>query len=47
MSSPVYTASTPGRARAASVSIERMRAWASGERTIAANSIPGRTMSST
>ena len=29
-SGPVNTATTPGRARAALVSIERMRAWASG-----------------
>ena len=47
MSAPVNTASTPGRALAASVSIEVITACASGERTIAAKSIPGRTMSST
>jgi hypothetical protein len=46
MSSPVKTASTPGRALAASVSIETIFACASGERTIAAYSMPGRTMSS-
>ena len=36
-----------GARRAAAVSIEMIRACASGERTIAANSIPARTMSST
>jgi hypothetical protein len=46
-SSPVKTASTPGCALAAVVSIETIRAWASGERTIAAYSMPGITMSST
>ena len=35
-SAPVSTASTPGMVRASAVSIERMRAWACGERTRAA-----------
>ena len=45
-SSWVYTATTPGAALASEVSIETMSAWASGERTTAMCSIPGRTMSS-
>jgi hypothetical protein len=47
MSSPVYTATTPGRSRAAEASIETIRAWASGERTKATHSVPARLMSST
>ena len=41
------TAMTPGRALAAEVSIETMFAWASGERTQAAQSWPTSVMSST
>ena len=44
--SPVTTATTPSIASAAEASIERIRAWATGERTIAMWSMPGRTMSS-
>jgi hypothetical protein len=46
-SSPVTTATTPGRASAAEVSIELMRAWATGLRRIDMWSMPGRLMSST
>ena len=41
-SSPVRMASTPGRARAALVSIETMRAWAWGERRKTRCAWPGR-----
>ena len=47
MSSPVKTAWIPGRSAAAEASIETILAWASGERTNAAQSIAGRAMSST
>ena len=47
MSSPVKTAITPGCSRAAVVSIDRIFAWASEDRTSAACSMPGSTMSST
>ena len=40
MSSAVSTATTPGCAAASEVSIELKVAFASGERTIAANSMP-------
>ena len=43
-SRPATTAMTPGAAFAAAVSIERMRAWACGERTNAA--CPARALSS-
>ena len=46
MSSPVNTALMPGRAVAAELSIETILALASGERTIAAHSVPGSEMSS-
>ncbi len=47
MSSPVNTAWTPSRRWVAwEVSIEVIRAWASGERTSAAQSVPGSEMSS-
>ncbi len=46
MSSAVRTATTPGWAAASEVSIEEKVAFASGERTIAACSIPCRCMSS-
>ena len=45
-SSPVNTATTPGAALASDVSIEVIVACASGERTTAMCSIPGRAMSS-
>ena len=45
-SAPVSTASTPGIARAAAVSIELMRAWACGERSTNARAWPGRSKSS-
>jgi hypothetical protein len=45
-SSPVRTATTPSRSFAAAVSIDAIAACASGERTIAAYSIPGSWMSS-
>ena len=38
---PVSTACTPGRARAAAVSIDTIRACACGERSTAACSMPG------
>jgi hypothetical protein len=44
---PVSTACTPSYASAPDVSIDSMRACASGERTNAAHSIPGSVMSST
>ena len=47
MSSPVKTAFTPGRASALDASIESTLACASGERTTAAQSMPGRARSST
>ena len=40
-SAPVTMAFTPGIAAAAVVSMERMRAWAWGERTIAPSNMPG------
>ena len=40
-SSPVYTATTPAAALAADVSMERMRARATGLRTSANHSAPG------
>ena len=43
---PVNTPTTPGAVRAFSTSIERMRAWANGERRTAACVIPGRLRSS-
>ncbi len=46
-SAPVSTATTPGSARAAETSTESTRAWAIGERTNAACSMPGSLMSST
>ncbi len=46
MSSPVNTATTSSRAAAAEVSIEVIRACASGERTMAAHRVPGTVMSS-
>src|SRR4051812_24325583 len=46
-SSPAYTARTPGSASAALLSSDVIFACASGERTNAAYSIPGRTTSST
>jgi hypothetical protein len=46
MSSPVRTATTPSRSRAADVSMEVIAACASGERTTTAWSAPGRLMSS-
>jgi hypothetical protein len=46
-SSLVKTATTPSRSLAAEVSIETIFAWASGERTHAAQSWPVRLMSST
>jgi hypothetical protein len=46
-SSPVKTAATPGRSRAADASIEVIFAWACGERTNATQSVPGSAMSST
>src|SRR4051812_23302916 len=46
-SRPVMTAWTFGRASAAEVSMETIRAWASGLRRIAPCSVPGRRMSST
>src|SRR6185295_15421526 len=46
MSAAVTTASTPGSARAAVVSIRRTRAWACGLRTIAAWATPGISRSS-
>jgi hypothetical protein len=46
-SSPVNTATTPGSARAALVSIDRIRAWACGLRSTAPCSIPGTVMSPT
>ena len=45
-SRPVTTACTRGSASAAAVSIETIRAWASGLRRIAPWSIPRTTMSS-
>ncbi len=45
-SAPVKTAWTPGHSRAAAVSIDVIRAFASGERTSDAHSIPGSEMSS-
>ncbi len=45
--SPVNTRRTPGMAQALDVSIERIRACATGERRISMWSIPGRVMSST
>ena len=47
ISSPVTTATTPGSAAAADVSIESMRACAYGLRRISMWSIPGSMMSST
>ncbi len=47
MSAPVKTATTSSRASAALVSMLTIVAWASGERTTTACSIPGRVMSST
>src|SRR5918993_698584 len=46
-SAPVTTATTPGSAAAAEVSMDAMRAWGTGLRRTAACSIPGRTTSST
>src|SRR5215207_8040895 len=46
-SAPVTTATTPGSAAAAEVSMDAMRAWGTGLRRTAACSIRGRTMSST
>jgi hypothetical protein len=46
-SAPVSTASTPGAAFARPVSIERIRAWAWGERSTQPNAVPGSTMSPT
>ena len=40
-SAPVITALTPGSAAAFEVSIERMRAWACGERRMRPISMPG------
>ena len=45
-SSPVITATTPGSASAALLSIERMRAWACGLRSAAACAMFGSVMSS-
>ena len=45
-SAPVTTANTPGSARAASASMETMRACACGLRTMAAWSMPRTRMSS-
>jgi hypothetical protein len=47
MSEPLKTATTPGAARAALASMRPMRACASGERTICAQSSPGLRRSST
>ncbi len=47
MSSPLSTSSTPGAASAAEVSMDSMRAWATGERTKARTAAPGRLTSST
>jgi len=47
MSLPVKTATTPGCALAAAVSIRLMRAWACGLRTNAAYVMPGIFRSST
>ncbi len=47
ISSPVTTATTPGSAAASDVSIETIRACATGLRRIAMCSMPGRTTSST
>ena len=44
---PFDPATTPGRASAAEVSIELIRAWATGLRRIDMCSMPGRLMSST
>jgi hypothetical protein len=44
-SAPVSTQTTPGSARAALASMERMRAWACGLRSTAACSMPGTTTS--
>jgi hypothetical protein len=46
-SAPVTTATTPGSASAAEVSIELIRAWATGLRRTDMCSIPGSAMSST
>ncbi len=46
-SAPVHTATTPGRVRAAAVSIRSMRAWACGLRTNTACSAPATAMSPT
>ena len=45
--SPVSTSRTPGMSQALLVSIDRMRACASGLRRISMCSMPGSTMSST
>ena len=45
-SSPVNTACTPGSSLAALVSMLAMVAWATGLRTKASHSMPGRAMSS-
>ena len=45
-SAPVYTATTPGMAVAAEVSIEVMRAWANGLRTMPIHMAPGMVRSS-
>jgi len=47
MSSAVYTATTPAAARASDASIERMRAWAIGERTYTMWTAPSSGRSST
>ena len=47
ISSPVYTATTPGSRRASSTSIPRMTVWANGLRTKCACSMPGTVTSST
>ncbi len=45
--SPVITASTPGTAMAAVVSMALILAWANGLRTMSMYSMPGSVMSST
>ena len=47
ISAAVITAATPGMARQAAVSMERMRPWATGLRRMTAASMPARDMSAT